>query len=275
MKTLVSLLALGCAFVSSNATADLVDDINKVRRKGCEGRSVATPLQPSPELDVVAQEWSRGGRLRDALTRTGYRAHNSASMRIEGAPSTTALLSALVANYCETLTDPSFTTIGVAQGRGEAHIVVALPFAAPKVQEGGPIAERVLVLVNEARARPRKCGNASFAAVPALKSSAQLNRAALVHAQDMAAKNFFEHEGSDGSTAADRVTRIGYEWRSVGENIAAGSTTADRVVDGWLKSPGHCANIMSDKFTEMGIAYASNPKSDAGIYWSQVFARRK
>jgi uncharacterized protein YkwD len=273
LKFHIAVLALLGALTCNTASASLVDDINAVRRKGCSGRSVDTPLKPSRELDAVALEWSRGGRLRDALARTGYRAQNSASMRIEGAPNNTVMLRALVDNYCETLIDPSFTTIGVAQRADGVHIVVALPFTTPAVRDAADVANRALVLVNEARARPRKCGSTSFPAVPPLNASALLARAALIHAQDMASHDFFEHEGSDRSTPAERTTRVGYEWRSVGENIAAGSTTAEKVVDGWLKSPGHCANIMSDKFTEMGIAFAANPKSDAGIYWSQVFGR--
>jgi uncharacterized protein YkwD len=51
------------------------------------------------------------------------------------------------------------------------------------------------------------------------------------------------------------------------------STTAEVVVNGWLDSPGHCSNIMDTQYTEMGIAYLVNRKSDAGIYWTQVFAR--
>jgi uncharacterized protein YkwD len=105
--------------------------------------------------------------------------------------------------------------------------------------------------------------------------SALLNRAALVQAQDMAQHNFFEHEGSDGSTVADRATRVGYQWRSIGENIAAGPTTAQAVVQGWLDSPGHCANLMDPAYAEMGIAYATNPKTQAWIYWSQVFGKRR
>jgi uncharacterized protein YkwD len=268
-----AVLTLLCTFACHAAAASLVDDINQLRRKGCKGRSVDTPLRADRELDAVAREWARGGRLSGALARTGYRTQASASMRIEGAPNEAALLRALVDHYCETLTDPSFTAIGVAQRRGEAHIVVALPFATPAIRDAEVIARRALDLVNEARARPRTCGGAAFPATAPLQASALLTRAALIHAQDMAARNFFEHEGSDGSLAATRVTRVGYEWRSVGENIAAGSATAENVVDGWLKSPGHCANVMSDKFTEMGIAFATNPKSDAGIYWAQVFAR--
>lgn len=264
------LAALSMLLASASANATLIDDVNNLRVSGCNSRAKLTPLKPSRDLDAVAKEWARGGRLRDALEKTGYRALNSASMRIEGAPNRQAMLAALAKNYCTTLTTAEFTTIGISQKSGDVHIVVALPFTTPTTRDAAAIATEVLRLVNAARGQPRRCGSRSFAAVPPLASSAMLNRTALIHAQDMATKNFFEHQGSDGSTVAIRATRVGYNWRSIGENIAAGPTTAEIVVDGWLNSPGHCANIMGQTFTEMGIAFATSTKSDAGIYWAQV-----
>ena len=61
---------------------------------------------------------------------------------------------------------------------------------------------------------------------------------------------------------------------AIGENIAAGPATAKIVVRGWLESPEHCANLMSQRYTAMGIAYAVNPASKVGIYWAQASARR-
>lgn len=276
MKFISAVFALACLSAFAPARAGLIDDINALRQEGCRDHTgTAARLQASRDLDAVAREWSRGGRLRDALSRANYRALNSASMHIEGAPNDTALLQAISANYCDTLVDPAYTSIGIFRAPREVFIVVALPFTAPAVRDARAVADRVLILVNQARTQPRKCGSKQFAAVPPVTLSAQLSRAALLHAQDMAQHDFFEHEGSDGSTVAVRATRAGYEWRSVGENIAAGSTTADGVVKGWLESPGHCANIMAPAFAEMGIAYATDEKSKAGIYWSQVFGSRQ
>jgi uncharacterized protein YkwD len=267
---------LSCLLFSGVASANLVDDVNTLRAKGCRDHAgVKTKLKPSRELDAVAEEWSRGGRLRDALKRANYQAVNSASMHIEGAPTRDSLMDALLSNYCETLTNTAFTSIGIAQKAKHVYVVVALPFTAPGVRESQKISEQALALVNKARAQPRKCGSKSFAAAPPVQLSAALNRAALIQAQDMAQHNFFEHEGSDGSTVADRATRAGYQWRSIGENIAAGPTTAEAVVQGWIDSPGHCANIMDPAYAEMGIAYATEPKSQAWIYWSQVFGKRR
>jgi uncharacterized protein YkwD len=141
------------------------------------------------------------------------------------------------------------------------------------VRDAAAVSANVLKLVNAARSQPRKCGRTAFNAVPPLKRSAMLNQAALLHAQDMSNKNFFEHRGSDGSKVADRVSRVGYQWQTVAENIAIGAEDAESVVRGWLNSPGHCANIMGAQYTEMGVAYVANRNSDAGIYWTQVFAK--
>lgn len=268
------LLAI-CALFSSQAAASLSDDINALRGKGCAGRpGVKAKLQSSKDLDAVAREWSRGGRLRDALARADYRAVSSASMHVEGAPNDAALLKVLKDNYCDTITDATYTTIGMYRGRQEVHIVVAQPFSAPSARDAPAISNRILTLVNSARAKPRKCGRTAFPAAPALILSSTLGNAALTHARDMAAHEFLEHKGSDGSTPAERATRAGYQWRNIAENIAAGATTAESVMQGWLESPGHCANIMSPQYTEMGVSYVTDPDSQAGIYWAQVFGRR-
>ncbi len=69
----------------------------------------------------------------------------------------------------------------------------------------------------------------------------------------------------------DRAELAGYSGGLVGENIAAGQDGVDKVVDGWLASPGHCANLMNPGYRELGAAYATDPKSDAGIYWTAMF----
>lgn len=133
-------------------------------------------------------------------------------------------------------------------------------------------AQEVVRLVNQARAVRRTCGSrGTFAAAPPLAVDARLTRAALLHSQDMAQRNFFSHTGSDGSRPGDRITRQGYAWSAAGENIAAGYRTAQAAVDAWLASAGHCANIMSRTFTQTGVGVATGGRY--GIYWTQVFAR--
>jgi uncharacterized protein YkwD len=270
-RTVGALLALVGTVVSVAARADIADGINSIRARGCAGSSgIGKPLRRVRGLDEVAREWSRGGRLQAALARTDYRIVNSSSMHVEGTRDDKALLEGLAAQYCDILLDPSFSEIGIFQRNRAVWIVVAEPFVAPR--DARATGERILKLVNEARARSRRCGHTTLPAAPPLKSSVLLDRAALAHAKDMAAHSLFEHRGSDASMPADRVTRTGYRWRSVGENIASGAADADEVVRGWLDSPGHCTNLMGAQYTEMGVAYATDPKSKASIYWAQVFA---
>jgi uncharacterized protein YkwD len=265
--------ALCCALTALPALAGIDDDLNAIRRKGCDQRpGVAQPLRRTQALDVVAREWSNGGRLKEALARSEYRATYSASMQVEGTTDRRTILAMLQANYCDTITDATFKEIGVFQQGEGVWIVVATPFTAPAATDLAQVARNAVALVNEARSKARKCGRTQFEAAPPLTLSARLNQAALIHSQDMANRKFFEHVGSDGSKVGDRVTRVGYTWRTAGENIAIGAQTPEAVVHGWLTSPGHCANLMSPAFTEMGIGYAVDPKSEAGIYWTQVFA---
>lgn len=274
MRKLASALLILCGtWIAMPAFADIGDDLNQVRRKGCLNRpGVSQPLRASKSLDGVAREWSKGGRLRDAMARTDYRATNSASMQVEGSTDRKAIVDILRANYCDTITDATFKEIGVYQKRDGIWVVVAAPFVTPGVKDTAQVGQKVLSLVNVARGKARKCGRKEFPAVPPVTLSAVLSRAALIHSQDMANKNFFEHQGSDGSTVGIRTARVGYKWRTVGENIAIGAQTAETVVQGWLDSPGHCVNLMTPGFTEMGIAFVVDRKSEAGIYWTQVFA---
>jgi uncharacterized protein YkwD len=273
LPKIIALASLIAGTAPTFAAADLIDSVNALRTRGCSGASGApSKLKQTRELDAVAKEWSNGGRLKNALERTEYRAINSSSMRVSGAPNDANILTVLAESYCRIVTDKAFTDIGLARRGRDVWIVVATPLDLPAEKDAKNVAREVLELVNAARVQPRKCGGTSYKATQPVQLSATLNRAALMHAQDMARNSHFEHHGTDGSTPAERVTRVGYRWRNVAENIAAGAPTAAAVVEGWLKSPGHCANIMGAEYREMGIAYALNSKSQAGIYWAQTFA---
>lgn len=272
--TVTAILAV-CA-TPSVAAADIVDSVNALRARGCAGASgTRSKLKQTRALDAVAKEWSNGGRLQSALERTQYRAMNSSSMRVSGAPSDAGIMTVLAEHYCSIVTNSAFTEIGLARRGRDVWMVVARPLDLPSVRDAKSVANEVLELVNAARAKPRKCGGTAYKAAPPLQLSATLTRAALMHAQDMARNSHFEHHGTDGSSPAQRATRVGYRWRHVAENIAAGAPTAATVVDGWLKSPGHCANIMGAEYREMGIAFALNPQSKSGIYWAQTFATER
>lgn len=124
--------------------------------------------------------------------------------------------------------------------------------------------QEMLQLVNEVRAKGCNCGNTAYPAVDALIWNENLATAAQKHSDDMKAQNNMSHIGSDGSSSGDRARDAGYNWSTVGENIAAGQTSAQQVMNDWLGSAGHCKNIMNADFKEMGAA-------NSGTYWTQVF----
>jgi uncharacterized protein YkwD len=106
---------------------------------------------------------------------------------------------------------------------------------------------KVIVLTNEAR---RANGN-----LPALKENAKLNQSALLKARDMLDKQYFEHVSPSGVGVSDLGKAVGYEYIYIGENLALGGFEGDKaLVDAWMASPGHRANILNDHYTEIGVA---------------------
>ncbi|WP_406065232.1 CAP domain-containing protein [Streptomyces sp. NBC_01077] len=122
-------------------------------------------------------------------------------------------------------------------------------------------ADQVVALVNAERSKAG-CGP--------LTANATLTRAAQGHSDDMAARDFFDHTNPDGASPGDRVTAAGYPWSTYGENIAMGQSTPEQVMESWMNSPGHRANILNCSFKEIGIGI----HSEGGPYWTQVFGAR-
>jgi uncharacterized protein YkwD len=271
---LLWLLLAAAVWVPLQAHADLLGTVHRLRHKECGSVTGDLPrLRPSTGLDQVARTWSKGGRLAEAVEQTRYRGNQLASMQVQGTAQDANIAAALRDSYCNILTDARYSEIGMFRRGQGVWIVVAAPVSLPSTSQTAAFQSRLLELVNAARSRERKCGSTLFPAAPPVKASAQLNSAALAHARDMAEHDFFEHQGTDGSSPGVRATRAGYRWATVAENIAAGVTTPEQAVEGWLASPGHCSNIMQARYTEMGAAYALDPDSRPGIYWAQVFAR--
>lgn len=133
--------------------------------------------------------------------------------------------------------------------------------------------QQVLTLVNTFRSTEQTCGSTLYPAVSALTWNEELYLAAKEHADNMANYNFFSHTGLDDSSVGSRVSAQGYTWSYVAENIAAGQTSAENVVNAWMNSEGHCKNMMSDNATEMALACTVNNDADYRRYWVQVFAK--
>lgn len=128
------------------------------------------------------------------------------------------------------------------------------------------LAEQVLALVNTQRTQ---------AGLKPVKLNPLLSNASYNHSQDMALNDFFAHSGSNGSKVDDRVLAAGYNYALVGENIAAGFSTPEGVVQAWMDSPGHRANILHPMLKEMGLGFYFL-ENDTGTtnyryYWTQDF----
>jgi uncharacterized protein YkwD len=126
--------------------------------------------------------------------------------------------------------------------------------------------------INLARSKGCNCGRTYFPPAPPLTWNDDLENAARGHALDMSERNYFSHTSKDGRSMSDRVTEAGYNFKgyksfTVGENIAQGQMTIPEVMDGWLKSEGHCRNLMNPAFKEVGV-------SEIDHYWVQDFGGR-
>jgi uncharacterized protein YkwD len=170
--------------------------------------------------------------------------------------------------------NPSPVTSSVMQEGASDESIAARPareetisvYASTTTQQ-----QEVLNLINQKRASGCNCGTTYYPKTTPLTLDSRLTKASDLHAADMAAKNYFSHTGSDGSTPFDRMIRQGYYYSYAGENIAAGYSTASAVVQGWLNSPGHCANIMNPNFVNVGVGYSAG--GSYRYYWVADFGK--
>jgi len=117
--------------------------------------------------------------------------------------------------------------------------------------------EEVIRLVNEIR---KSYG------LNTLTSNWQLSRVARYKSQDMHDKSYFSHQSPTYGTPFEMIKNFGIKYNAAGENIAKGYATPQAVVDGWMNSAGHRANILNASFKEIGVGYVSS-----GNYWTQMF----
>ncbi|MNN17243.1 Cysteine-rich secretory protein family protein [compost metagenome] len=268
-------LALGVLGATAAWAADetqLVESINAYRSQPqrCAGTASEElpPLASDPRLVLSA---SGPVDLQGSLTASAYPLLNVQAISLSGPRDAQAAMTALQESFCQIVLDPQFVDIGVSRADRDWRIVLARPLLSARQGDWQAEGQKVLEQINAARAQPRKCGAQSFAAAKPLAWNAVLGTVAESHSRSMANGNFFSHTDRDGRIPSDRAELAGYNGQQIGENISAGVDTPRKVVDGWLSSPGHCANLMNPQYSELGAAYATDPKSDAGIYWTAMF----
>jgi uncharacterized protein YkwD len=271
-----ALLLAGAAHAQNDSR--LISLINAYRAApgSCDGARAA----PVPAL----KEDAALGRVRIGVgsfpeyevERVGYHAAQVEIIHTRGAPDAASVMETIRQPYCRVLASAAYSDIGASRQGDEWTIVLARSLLPITLPEQDVVGRAILDAVNAARAVPRTCGEQAFGAAPPVAWNDALGAAALAHSRDMATRRHMAHEGSDGSQVGTRATRTGYDWRLVGENIAAGQTSAREAVDGWIESPGHCANLMNPSFVEMGAGYAiSRMRMPGFVYWTQVFGVRK
>jgi uncharacterized protein YkwD len=134
-------------------------------------------------------------------------------------------------------------------------LFMALMVAAPSVLSAETSAAEPPESAREARMLARiNVHRVRLGLVP-LEFNARLAAAARAHAADMAARDYFSHDGPDGTGFESRATQAGYRWRAVAENLAGGQFTAKATVDGWMTSEGHRQNLLNPTFRHAGIGY--------------------
>ena len=242
----------------------------------------------------MARDLAHGGDLSAARAGSAYASASLSAFRFIGDYSERTFAAALSSNFCAALSDspgdvgafggPAGTWLVVAHSVGRATRPAAdagrragtgLVTWAPRQQvafDPSQFEQELLDGINAARSQGRACGRKAFPPVPPLQYVPTLERVAAAHSDDMAVHGEFDHRGHDGTTPAQRVKGKGLAVRLVGENIAYGAMTAAEAVDGWLASPSHCENIMDPRFTETGIAVASE-RGRGGIYFTEVFVQ--
>ncbi|WP_142415693.1 CAP domain-containing protein [Hathewaya massiliensis] len=137
------------------------------------------------------------------------------------------------------------------------------PVANPTTQTSSNFSQyqqEVLNLVNAERAK---------AGLKPLKLNAELNKVATLKSQDMATKNYFSHTSPTYGSPFDMMSKFGISYRTAGENIAMGQRTPSEVMNGWMNSAGHRANILNGSFTDLGVGIAKD--SNGRLYWTQSF----
>ncbi|WP_229881978.1 CAP domain-containing protein [Streptomyces alanosinicus] len=256
------------------AEASAAEFLRLVNSARAQAGSTALGLDPRLESAALSHAWAMAdaGRLgvegRDGVsvhqrvTAAGYPYITVGEHLVSGPRSPAEFV-----EYClgaersrRTLLDPAFRHAALAHADAGDRYWTAL-WAAPFTPHAlaGTAAE-VVALTNAERGR---------AGLPPLATDPLLTRAAQAHCADMVARDFYDHTSPDGSHPWDRAAAAGSRLRTIGENIACGQRSPAEVVDGWMNSPGHRANILGPGFGHIGVGFTGGGR--AGTYWTQLF----
>lgn len=146
------------------------------------------------------------------------------------------------------------------QFRNPALIYPGQKVTIPNYDATKSIENQVIQLTNQERAKH---------GLKPLKANWELSRVARYKSADMRDKNYFSHTSPTYGSPFNMIKSFGLSYRSAGENIAAGQSTPQQVVQAWMNSEGHRANILNAGYTEIGVGYATG--GSKRYYWTQMF----
>lgn len=132
-----------------------------------------------------------------------------------------------------------------------------------KSQSDTNIENQILSLVNQERSKQ---------GLQPLTLNWELSRIAKIKSADMRDNNYFSHQSPTYGSPFDMIKSFGIQYRSAGENIAGGQTSAQKVMSDWMNSSGHRANILNGNYKELGVGYVTG--GSYRTYWTQPFILR-
>lgn len=269
-RIVLSVTAAAAVVAVGVAVADSDGDTRTEQRAGeqtgtASGTAAATPPAApadatptgTPEASASASASGSPSATPDAGA-SGSSAPADPSIRANNAPATTA-----AAKPAKPAPKPSPTKGGGSGGSGGSGTSGGSGGSGGSGTVNADAESAVLSLVNKERAAAG-CG--------ALTANAKLSAAARAYSDTMARSGVMSHTGPDGSTMTSRVEAAGYKWSRLGENIARGQADAASVMNSWMNSSGHRANILNCDFREIGIGVH---KGDGGPWWTQNFGTGK
>ncbi|MFD8720494.1 CAP domain-containing protein [Streptomyces sp. NPDC059629] len=254
-------VAIGTVAVATG----LVPGLENYKLGGTTGTTGGETVQADGTPNNTAAE--QGGTSGSAESRDTSGTSTSRDSQRAGSPTASAPASASTSASpapTETATEeptPSATpstktpTASPSEAATKAPVKTAAPAA---VSEAAAAEAEVLKLVNEERAK---------VGCSALSANSSLTDLAEGFSADMAARNFFDHTDPDGKTPWDRAAAAGISSLG-GENIARGQATAAAVMDAWMNSEGHRANILNCDFKTLGVGVHFG---SGGPWWTQDF----
>lgn len=196
------------------------------------------------------------GPRRRALRRPGFRT------AVTAAGSATVVLTVAAGVYVASPAPASGTSAVSAPATADAGAGVG---AGGADAVDGTVSEYVQQLVALANAERDKAGCGP------LRAESHLRTAAQGHADDMAARDYYEHDSPEGRDAGDRMTVAGYTWSTWGENIHRGPKTPAQAMEDWMVSPGHRENILNCSFKDIGVGVTLTAN---GPWWVQNFGAK-